>query len=64
MEIILVITISMLALLILALVGYFLCCLTVFICQEINSSVKKMRRDIRGAIWDLEWKWKMLKRRK
>lgn len=64
MEITIIITITMLALVLTVLIGYVLCCLVVFIGQEINHTARKMKRNIRDSVWDLEWKWKLFARRK
>lgn len=42
-------------------VSYVAVCGLIYIIEEVNSTVKKVRRNIRDAIWELEWKWKLFK---
>lgn len=35
----------------------------IYIVQEINHEIRKGKQSFRRSMWDLEWKWKMLKGR-
>lgn len=35
--------------------------MVIYLCQEINHSVRKFKRELKQAIWDIEWKIKLMK---
>lgn len=46
------------ALCILLLIAYVVISALVFIFQELNHSIKNIKRVVKHALWDLEWKLK------
>lgn len=46
------------ALCILLLIAYVVISALVFIFQELNHSIKNVKRLVKQALWDLEWKLK------
>jgi hypothetical protein len=42
---------------------YVAICGAIFIYQEIRAEINKLKRNIKQAIWDIEWQIKLLRRK-
>lgn len=43
---------------------YIIACMCIYFCQEVNHTMRNFKREFRQSLWDMEWQWKMITKRR